>query len=83
MAFDSTGNVYVADCNNNRIQVFTAEGQFVTKFGRYGSGDGELDQPIGVCSDSEDVVYVTEFGNNRVSLFKWEDTKYTCLNRPR
>lgn len=79
VAFDSTGNVYVADCNNNRIQVFTAEGQFVMKFGRYGSGDGELDQPIGICSDSEDVVYVTEFGNNRVSLFKREDTKYTFL----
>ena len=30
MAFDSTGNVYVADYGNNRIQVFTAEGQFVT-----------------------------------------------------
>ena len=36
MAFDSTGNVFVADTHNYRIQVFTAEGEFLRKFGKNG-----------------------------------------------
>ena len=79
VAFDSTGNVYVTDSYNDRIQVFTAEGQFVTKFGRHDSDDGELNCPNGICIDSEGVVYVSEESKNRVSLFKQEDTKYTFL----
>ncbi len=37
----STGNVYVADCGNDRIQVFTAQGEFLEMFGR-GVGRVEL-----------------------------------------
>ena len=76
MAFDSTGNVYVVDKENDRIQVFTAAGQFMRKFGgsvwSYGSGNGELDWPIGISIDSDNVVYVTEDCNNRVSVFTCE-----------
>ena len=71
MAFDSKGDVYVTESNNARIQVFTAEGKFLRKFGNEGNGDGEFNTPIiGICIDREDVVYVIDCGNNRVSLFK-------------
>jgi tripartite motif-containing protein 2/3/tripartite motif-containing protein 71 len=74
VAFDSTGKtVYVTDMYNHRIQVFTAEGEYLRQFGRKGSGNGELSHPIGISVDNEDVVYVTELGNNRVSLFTNED----------
>ena len=69
VAFDSTGKVYVADQNNHRVQVFTAEGDYLKQFGSYGSGSGELNGPNCICIDAEDVVYVTEWHNNRVSLF--------------
>jgi DNA-binding beta-propeller fold protein YncE len=68
VAFDSTGKVYVVDQNNHRIQIFTAEGKYLMQFGSYGSGDGKLNGPNGICIDGEDVVYVTEWHNNRVSL---------------
>ena len=72
VAFDSTGNVYVADVNNHRIQVFTAEGEYVRQFGKYGSGDGELGAPSGIAIDTDDLVYVTEFSNNHISVFTCE-----------
>ena len=38
MAVDpSSGNVYVADTDNNRIQVFSSNGTFISKWGRYGA----------------------------------------------
>ena len=33
VTFDSTGNAYVADFNNHRIQVFTAKEKFLRMFG--------------------------------------------------
>ena len=72
VALDSTENVYVADSGSHCIQVFTAEGKFLRKFGKYGSGRGELDFPISVSIDSDDIVYVTEHDNHRVSMFTSE-----------
>ncbi|MEM2760711.1 MAG: hypothetical protein QXW73_07990, partial [Nitrososphaerales archaeon] len=40
VAVDSSGNVYVADTNNNRIQKFTSTGTFLTKWGSSGTGNG-------------------------------------------
>ena len=33
IATDTSGNVYVADKGNNRIQKFTSNGTFITKWG--------------------------------------------------
>ena len=42
------------------------------KFGKNGSGNGELNTPTSIGIDSDNVVYVTEAGNNRVSVFTCE-----------
>ena len=47
-------------------------GKFLRKFGKKGSGDGELSDPTSVSIDSDDTVYVTECNNNRVSMFTSE-----------
>ena len=46
--------MYVVDGGNNRVQVFTAEGKFLSMFGRHGEGRGELNWPIGVAIDTSD-----------------------------
>ncbi len=33
IALDASGNVYVGDTNNNRVQVFSPEGRFLRKLG--------------------------------------------------
>ena len=59
IAVDSEGMLYVSDWGNDRVQVFTRDGQFVRSFGKKGSGQGELNGPRGVCVDA-DYVYVVD-----------------------
>ena len=69
IALDSLGNVYVIDSTNRRVQKFTADGQFITKWGVSGTGDGQFSNPIGIAVDSSNNVYVTDSGNYRVQKF--------------
>ena len=48
VAVASDGSVYVADDYNCRIQKFTSDGVFVSKWGTQGDGDGQFNEPIGV-----------------------------------
>ena len=66
VAFDSTGNVYVTDRNNDRIQTFTPDGQFLQKF-----GTGQLQRPYSIAIHG-DLVYVAEYDQHRVSAFSSE-----------
>jgi tripartite motif-containing protein 71 len=45
VAVDTSGNVYVADSNNYRIQKFDSNGNFVAKWGSKGTGDGQFNSP--------------------------------------
>ena len=60
VAADSSGNFYVTDTGNNRIEKFTSDGKFITKWGSEGSGDGQLSEPAGIALDFSGNVYVTE-----------------------
>ncbi len=60
--------MYVADSDNHRIQVFTAEEKFLRMFGRHGQGRGELNCPISIAIDTNDRVYVGDL-NHLVSVF--------------
>ena len=67
---DSSDNVYVGDFGeNNRIQKFDSNGNFITKWGTEGIGDGQFDEPTGIALDSSGNVYVVDRGNSRIQLF--------------
>src|SRR5262245_23559985 len=49
VAVDPSGNVWVADTYNMRIQEFTSGGAFMQKFGAFGSGNGQFSNPYGLA----------------------------------
>jgi len=72
VAVASDGSVYVSDTGNARIQKFTSEGVFVSKWGTRGTGDGELSNPNGVAVASDGSVYVVDDANSRIQKFTSE-----------
>ena len=77
VAVDSSGNVYVADTNNNRIQKFDSSGTFITKWGSSGTGDGQFEYPTGIAVDSSGNVYVADTDNHRIQKFDSNGTFLT------
>ncbi len=59
----------MADVNNNRIQVFTATGGFITKFGSFGSGDGQFGGTSELAIGGSCTLYVADLGNDRIQKF--------------
>jgi len=71
IAIDSSGDVYVAEDANDRIQKFDSDGTFLTKWGSEGSGDGQFKDPYGVAVDADGNVYVVDSTNDRVQKFTY------------
>lgn len=69
IAVAANGNVIVADAGNHRIQIFKADGAFVSQFGRQGSAAGEFSFPNGISVAANGDLYVADTGNKRVQQF--------------
>ena len=67
IAIGPGGKIYVADNENNRLQVFDAAGEFLWMI----ASDCHdcLNQPDGVATDSSGKVFVADSANNRVLVY--------------
>jgi DNA-binding beta-propeller fold protein YncE len=66
VAVDDSGNIYVGDFGNDRVQKFSSSPSFVTKWGSTGAGDDEFWGPTGVAVGPSGNVHVADFYNKRV-----------------
>lgn len=64
----SSGDVLVADSNNNRIQEFRQNGKFRSQFGTPGGGHGQLSGPHGIGINKKGDIYVGD-GYHRIQEF--------------
>jgi len=55
--------MYVVDSQNERIQKFDSNGNFITKWGSEGYGDSQFWLPHDIAIDSSNNVYVVDSGN--------------------
>ncbi len=69
IAIDSSGNIYVTDFENDRIQKFDANGKFITTWGSEGTGNGQFSHPRGIAIDSSGNVFVADTSNDRIQKF--------------
>ena len=63
------GKVYVADEWLSRINIYTAEGKFLTAWGTKGDGETELDGPSGLVFDAEGNLLVVDGNHHRIQKF--------------
>ena len=69
VTIDSTGNVFVLDSGNSRVQKFDNTGNFISTFGGPGTGNGLLSTPlIGLGTDGSNI-FVADNRNNIVQKF--------------
>ena len=69
VAVDAEGHIYVSDTINSRIQIFDAEGNFLSTFGRPGDGPGCFGRPKGLAVDRDGHIWVADTSMDRVQVF--------------
>ena len=78
VAFDTTGNMYLVEINNNRGQVMDSSGQFIRMFGQ--EGEGKLRGPTALHI-ADKYVYVSEWSNNRIAVYETSGQYVTSFGR--
>ncbi len=66
---DASGNIWVADAGNNRIEKFSSSGEFLLASGSAGTGNGQFNGPKGLAVDASNNVWVVDRLNHRVQKF--------------
>ena len=74
VAVDSSGNVYVADTSNNRIQKFNNNGTYITQW-------RGLESPMGIAVDKSGYVYVADSFNGDTNLIRKFNSNGTPISQ--
>ena len=70
IAVDEDGRVLVADTHEQRITIFSPDGELLETHGRLGMGPGEFIYPTDVAAGPEGTWFVSEYGgNDRIQVF--------------
>jgi DNA-binding beta-propeller fold protein YncE len=81
VAVDPDGNVYVTDTLNNRVEIFDADGNFISTFGKAGDGPGYFARPKGIAIDSDGHIWVADEMQDRLQVFNREGQLLTWIGQ--
>jgi DNA-binding beta-propeller fold protein YncE len=70
VAFDLSGNIFVADgYNNSRVVKIDKNGRWVKTWGDYGRDTGQFNLLHSIASDAKGNIYVADRSNRRIQVF--------------
>jgi DNA-binding beta-propeller fold protein YncE len=81
IAVDADGNVYVTDTLNDRVEIFDADGNFLSTFGKAGDGPGYFARPKGIAVDSDGHIWVADQMQDRLQVFNRDGQLLTYLGQ--
>jgi DNA-binding beta-propeller fold protein YncE len=64
-----SGDIFVSDSLNFRIQIFTPNGIFINAFGAAGDSPGYFSRPRGVAVDSDENIYIVDALFDNIQVF--------------
>jgi sugar lactone lactonase YvrE len=79
VAVDGDGNVYVTDTLNDRVEIFDADGTFISLFGKAGDGPGTFARPKGIAVDGDGHIWVADEMEDRLQVFNREGKLLTYI----
>jgi NHL repeat len=86
VAWDSAGNIFVADgYGNSRIAKFDKNGKYIKSWGSRGAEQGQFNIPHTIAIDAQNNIYVGDRENKRIQVFDTEGnfkTQYTNAGAP-
>ena len=75
-----TGNIFVTDQNNNRVQVFDKDGKYLCKFGDR-DGAGKMNSPLCITS-YQNKVFVSQYGAGCLLVYDLNGTFLKQIGTP-
>ena len=68
ITFDLKGNVWVADCGNNKVLKLSQNGRLLKTIDHVDRKSDHFNHPLGVSVSPEGLVYICDRGNQRVTV---------------
>jgi len=81
VAVDKDGDVYVTDTLNDRVEIFDADGSFISTFGKAGDGPGYFARPKGIAIDGDGHIWVADEMQDRLQAFNREGQLLTYIGQ--
>ncbi len=82
LALDGSGNLYVLDTGNHRIQKFGPNGKFLTSYGRQGQGPGDFYYPESFGIDGRGTLFVADANNQRIQVMAADSKENKTIRVP-
>lgn len=69
IALDQSGNTYVSETGNDRLQKLDPSQEWLGGWGRFGSDSARFNDPLGLAMAGSDLLLVADSGNRRIMCF--------------
>lgn len=80
VAVNNKNEIIVTDFHNHSVKVYSADGEYLFKFGSHGEGNGQFNAPTGVAVDSNGNIIVADWGNSRIQVFDSSGSFLSYIN---